>query len=225
MAFVQSKQYVSSSSLATHSITMDAVPTVGNLQILAVVGDSTATIPSGWSVGTSAVDFVGLYIWYRVVPGSPSATTSVTLGGTTSCWMAALEYSNMVTPALDKTASNSPGGSPTSIATGTTAATTQADELLIAVAGLSHADVITVTGWSNSFVQLHGGNTTVSAVNIHGAIATRTVAATATYTTTATLSAASGNPSAAIATFKITAGAAAASLVPYYRPMRHMLVR
>jgi hypothetical protein len=209
MALVQSKTYGSTASSASHSVTLDASPTTGNLLVLVVVGDSTVSAtPSGWSVATSAVDGTGSYVYYRVASAGLSATISITLSGSTSCVLLAFEYSGYTATPLDKVAS-AVGQGPSTISTGTTVATTQANELLFAMVGISLSAGHTgdVSSWSNSFVQLGNAVSSGSTVNVRGAAAALSVAVTGTYTTTASittlLTPPGANNSGIIATFKL----------------------
>lgn len=197
---VQKKTYASTANNTSHSVSPTSTPTSGNLLMLAVCADSTVTTPSGWTLssGASTVSFVGLYLYWKISNGTES-TISVTIGGSTSCAMEVFEYSGLTTG--DKFASNSPGGSPTSVATGTTAATTAANEMIAAIEG-HNVTGNTVTGWSNSLVQQDTIVTTGSATNVRLTTALKTVSATGTQTSTATFNSGTNSPSALIGTFK-----------------------
>jgi hypothetical protein len=51
-------------------------PTAGNLLVLVVEGAVTSTTPTGWTLGGSAINNTGLYVWYRVAAGNDSITTT-----------------------------------------------------------------------------------------------------------------------------------------------------
>lgn len=211
LSLVQSKSYGSTASAASHNVVLDAAPTASNLLVLAVVSDTTTSgTPSLWSVANSAIDFTGTYLYYKVAGAGESATISVSLSASDSCVLMAFEYSGNAATPLDKSASAVGQGTVT-CGTGTTASTTQADELLFALNGLSNGDNTppTVTAWSNSFVQQANAASTGSTANIRCVVATRAVLATGTYTTSGTLSGStSAHNSGIIATFKAATVAA-----------------
>lgn len=178
--------------------------TLGNLLVLCVVCDFTVPTPSGWTLAQSAIDATGTYIFYRISDGSEQNFT-ITPGAPAPGCCVAFEISGCAAAPFDKSASATGQGAGSTIATGTTALTSQADEILIALVGigLSGGDTAAITAWSNSFVeQAQVTSSAGSPANIRMAVATRTVTAAATYTTTATLSAADAACSGAIATFK-----------------------
>jgi hypothetical protein len=53
-------------------------PTAGRLLVVACEGAVTSTTPSGWTLptGGSAVNFTGLYVWWRTAAGSDTFTTT-----------------------------------------------------------------------------------------------------------------------------------------------------
>lgn len=211
MALTQSKTYGSIASATSHSITLDAAPSSGNLLVLCVVSDTTVTgTPSGWSVVTSAVDFTGTYMYYKIAGVSESATISVGLSSSDCCALVVLEYSGNTATPLDKTASAIAQSSPCS--TGTTTTTTQASEFLVALVGLSNATGTTptspptVASWSNSFVSQANVSTSGTNPNVTAGVATLNVSATGTYSSAATLSglqAGQAHNSGIIGTFKV----------------------
>lgn len=203
---VQKKTYASTASASSHTITFDATPTSGNLCIWVVTSDAIVSTPSGLTLAVSAIDYAGHYIFYRINGASESASTAFVPSASTSLVVAAYEYSGMATSSvLDRTASNTPGGIVSSVATGTTATTSQADELVIVTVGISGTTGFpTISSWSSSFATEDTVASTGSAVNIRVGTAIRKVTSTAAYSSTATLSSTTAAPSGAIATFKIT---------------------
>jgi hypothetical protein len=202
---IQTKQYASTSSSTTHTITFNSTPTSGNRLILTVVADNTVTTPAGWTQHVANVDFVGQYIYSKISNGTETSVT-VTIGGSTSCAICAFEYANLAT-GIDKTAvQTNQGSSPASIWCGDTAAITASDELYVTCAGVPNADVaLSITAWSNSLVQLGTkSQTSGSASNCWNTSARLVVTgASGAAASTATLSAAGGGrANGAIATFK-----------------------
>lgn len=208
IAQVQKKVYGSVSASTNHTVTFDSGPTQNNLLILTVVGDATASTPAGWSLATSQVQFVGIYIFYKVAGAGESSSITVTIGSSTNASMVAMEYSGMATSTpLDQVAgTNNYNGS--AVPSGTTATTAQADELLVAAVGLSGGggsiDSTTFSSWSNSFTEQGSGfgNAGATTTHVRNGTADRIVSATGAYSTTATISASTVSASAVIATFK-----------------------
>lgn len=210
LSLIQSKAYGSSSLASSHTVTLDSAPANGNLLILCVVSDTTVSgTPSGWSVGNSAVDFAGVYAYYKIAGTSEPSAVTASLSSADTCVLLVYEYFRNAVAPLDKTASAIAQGTPCS--TGTTAATTQADALLFAFVGLSGADgtnvAPTVSSWSNSFVQLDSVTSTAVGINVRGATAILAVSSTGTYSTAATLNkAGTSHNSGIILTFKADPG-------------------
>lgn len=209
---VQKKSYASTAAAASHNIVLDAAPTQGNLLLMVVVSDATVNTPSGWSLGATAVNYTGTYVYYKIAGSGESATITVTPTSSAHTCISALEYSGMAaTTPLDKTATSLT--TPVSvISTGTTATTVQADELLIALVGISSSGTMrNISSWSNSFTQEHNVIATGSGTLVRIGTATRVVSATGAYTSSATLDGSTAGPSGIIATFKIAAGGATAA--------------
>lgn len=200
---VQSKSYTGTAA-SSHSIVLDAGPTQGNLLVLAVVSDATVNTPSGWSVVNSAVDDTGTYMYTKDAGAGESATITVSPASSAALAMAVLEYSGMSASSLDKTEKAIDQSTPCS--TGTTATTTQGDEVLVGMVGVNQAASRTISSWSNSFTQQFSVATGSGSSHVRLGVALRTVSSTGTYETAATLSGAQINSSGIIGTFKIAAG-------------------
>lgn len=191
-----------SSATTSVSATYAVTPTLNNL-LIAVVGDSdglnNATAIAGWtlfnniSLGTNS----DLSIFYKISTGAESTTvTATTTGGTTAC-MAIYEYSGLQTSSVaDRTASGTNFSSAT-VSTGTTAATTVADELLM-VAGCINGAGVTFSSWSNSF----NLRNSLNSGTIFLFTGDRIVAATSAYTSTLTVGGSPTNMTGMIDTFK-----------------------
>ena len=162
-----------SGSPASYTVTLPNDPIAGDTLII-VTGSGTAT--GNWVVNvsgggvtswTKAVNSAGsdapdTSIFYAAnVPGGPgNRTITVTQQGGKSCEAGVMEYSGLTTSPLDKTAT-SKGVSGTALSSGTLAATSQANELVIADLGTQTAGT-TVSGTT-------GGYTLVQKVSgVHG---------------------------------------------------------
>jgi hypothetical protein len=200
IAYVQSKTATANNT--TISATFDAAPTQNNL-LIAICGYNNSgdviDTPSGWSV---AINETGSSpseaIFYKIAGASEASTVTVTKQGVTR-QMALLiyEYSGIATSSpLDKTASSPDDATDDlSIASGTTATTTQADELLLAV--LANPDGFRIGSWTNSFVERNdfGGSMALAG-------AERIVSSTGTYSTAGSLGFFGNNARGQIVTFK-----------------------
>jgi hypothetical protein len=51
-------------------------PTAGRLLVCVVEGSVTSTTPTGWTLGASAINNTGLYVWWRVAAGGDTITTT-----------------------------------------------------------------------------------------------------------------------------------------------------
>lgn len=207
IAPVQRKTNVSGAAVASLSAVFDTPPTSGRLLTAAVASDATVSMTSsGWTLATSAVNFLGLYLWYKVAGGSESSTVTVTPGVSAAVAIAVAEFSGNTATPLDQVASNAVAASPNNASTatastGTTAATAQADEYAIAVFATFNGGE-TYDSYSNSFAE------TAEIIGAGGspvrlAVAEVVLTSTGTVETTATLSTAvSTGKHALIATFK-----------------------
>ena len=205
---VQKKSKASTASATSHNIVLDASPTQGNLLIVCAVADDYINTPSGWSLAASANDWTGTSLFYKIAGSGESATITVTIPSSTSMDLAAFEYSGMAASSpLDRTATAVAQSDP--VSTGTTTTTAQANELLVALVGLSRTTAV-IASWSNSFVQEYDLESTGSSINVELGVALRTVAATGTYSSAADLTSYQNDHSSGlIATFKIAAGGGA----------------
>ena len=195
------------------SATFDTAPTQDNL-LVAVLSTraASATNPSGWSTAIDVVNGVNndlLRIAYKVAGASESSTVTFTLGAADQSALGIFEVSgNATSSPLDLTASTGRQNNVTSISSGTTATTTQADEILFV--GYYMRETITSPSLDNSFTLVHheatSGGQDITVVDGH-----RIVSATGAYESTASWTT-SRVAMGAIATFK-AAGAAARRLM------------
>lgn len=208
ITLVQKKGAQSGASVASLDVTLDAPPTAGNLLVAACNSDATVSTPTGFTLAVSAVSSQGCYVFYRVVQAGDSATVTFAPSVSDSIAAGVIEYSGLVTSSpLDKTASNTTNASASSLATGTTATTAQASELVIVVVGPhggnNHPWVLSSwsAGYTSQVEEPNGlANSAVFSSACH--IGDQIVGATGTYSATGTWSPASNDAGAAIATFK-----------------------
>lgn len=207
-------------SSATNSITvtMASNPTNGNLLVAAISTDgypddcrvtSITQTNVAWTRAIALYDTVNREVWYGVV--SASATTGITVALNNTAIYGAVanvcEWSGLTTASpVDKTATF-PFTNPTiAPGTGTTAATTQNDELCV-------GDIIsteTESAPTNSFTLLDGTNLQSS---IYSGYVYRIVSVMGTYGTTVT-QAIDNWGAGCIATFKATV--AGGTVVPVF---------
>jgi hypothetical protein len=188
--------------------------TAGNLLVLVLTSGAADTISSiaddkgnTWNLAVSvAASTRKTYIYYAMnaAAGATTVTVTYTAGQFPDTHYFIREYSGIATTsALDKTASNSNGtGYTDSHSTGTTAATTQANELVVAAVGSdANGDPTYTAPTGYADFESQGGQTYT-----WGACDDKIVSATGTQTATFG-STAYVNSQGAIATFKEAAAA------------------
>lgn len=221
----------SAGAVSTLAGTFGGTPTQNNLLVVTAVSDSTMNLPtgSGWSLAVSAVNNCGLYIWYKVAGAAESATVTVNNTASATCVMCAMEWSGLLTASvLDKTASNGGVSGSSTIASGTTAATTQADELAIAAIADYNQAALALTSWSGGFTTEYDLRPSSGTIRDEGAAASLILTSTGAQSSTASLNTPCGaNSTGCIATFKAAAAAGATSFLPRspYRGRLHNLAR
>lgn len=173
-----------SASATTLTATYPATATAGRLLVaVGFLADQKLVLggPSGWTkaadVEHSSQTF-STAVYYKIAAGSETGATFTTSGSAAAMGVAAYQYSGMVSSSpLDKTASNQNGGSQTtSLATGTTAATSQASELVISAVHINGSG--TNITWASGTELFEGSAHQRS-------VAERIVSATGTYNDTA----------------------------------------
>lgn len=212
---VQYKAQSGSGSVTSLTVTLDSPSTAGNL-LVAVVAHATGSSnsltispPAGWSTAVGPVTMESpavsrLYIFYRWnCPGSVSSyafSSSGAAGMAAAMW----EYSGVKNDAdpLDKTASAANGTFPgVPIVTGTTAATTQADEVVLAVVGTHQGSAVSWSSVINSFTAETTAGSSGGSGNPQIQPLSKIVSSTGAQNSGATPSAANG-AAGAIASFK-----------------------
>lgn len=208
-ALVQKAGAQSASNVASQAFTLPGAPTPGNLVLVGANSDATLTGPAGFLLAESSISGQGLYLWYRVAQSGDSATASVVPSVTDSVAGGILEYSGLTATPLDKTASGSASAGSTTVSTGTTGTTSQANELVIVLAG-PHAgpSAFSLTSWTGGYttqVSEGQGLGTFGTTVVGCFIGDLIVSAAGTYGSTATYTPA-GDAGGLVATFLAAAG-------------------
>ena len=212
LTIVRSKTAVTATSQSSLTATFDSggTATAGNLLVACANSDATISLPSGWTLVASVINFTGLYQWMKIAVGGETGIT-ITPGATTTAEVWVAEYSGNTATPLDKTASANPGVNASTIVSGTTATLAQADELAVACFGWndSTGTAGTMSSLTNSFSEVADlRGTDPTSMDTWLGVATRAVSATTALSTMATLSGSGGRPVGIIATYKATAGTA-----------------
>lgn len=196
------------------AVTWAQARAVGSLLVLVYSSDGLVTVPPGWASAVVALDYCDMEICYRTAANN--ATDAPSIDNNASTCLAWAEYSGWDGAAPDKTASST-GNTFTgtqSRTTGTTGTTVQADELAVAAWYYSCANGMTGAQWSgqtNSFTEAADVGTTKGAgTNVGLCVATRDLAATGAYSSSASITYPAGpgpnnGNGGAIATFKAAA--------------------
>jgi hypothetical protein len=208
----QSNTQSTSETATTIAATLSPAATAGNLIITACSTDKNAgtwTQPSGFTLLTPfSGTNVSLAIAYKVAAGGETTIEWTTSNSEEhNMWLA--EYSGLAdTSPEDKTASANSGDTDVSSQTsGTTAATTQNDELAVAAFAVDSASIGGTTGYSNGFTE-EAELTDINSGNSVLWIATKNLTSTGTVETTLTISGGGSDQMAGqIVTFKEAAAA------------------
>lgn len=185
----------------------------GNLLVAAAGSDDTMTMTSpGWTQAVLAIAGQAAYIWYKISAG-PTESTAVTVtpGANDTVVLAIMEFSipqGWISNPLDKTISAATSGSSfTSFSTGTSKATVQPQELVIAIEnphGTLTSAPISPT-WSNGYTNIVTVPATTNiSNNVALFVASNTVGSIGAQNTTGSWTNAAPDVGAALATFKIS---------------------
>lgn len=187
------------------SAVLDSAPTEDNLLVAChFTGAADSQAPSGFTEAVALTDGSNNdqgAIYYKIAGSGESSTITANSDANDEQMLSVLEIEGPwnATP-LDKTASAGPS-STSSRDCGTTASTSQADEVAVAMI-TARATGVTVDPWSDSFVSQTDG---ISSTWKSSSTATKLLSSTGTVTTTATLSS-STTSMGGIATFKKSGG-------------------
>lgn len=198
IAKVQGPFYNSGTTPLTKSFTNN--PTTGNLMIAFAKGSTAATNASipNWTLATSTLCTSSGWsaLFYKVVGAGESKDVVLTWTSSAGTYIIIEEWSGLSATPLDQIAdTDNTGSTVESRSSGTTSATTVADELCIA--GFAMGNPVTSQSWSNSFTEEYGGPPTTLLIFLGSLIVTSTGTQTTTLSwTTARLT------GGLIATFK-----------------------
>lgn len=202
MPFVQSTTGSGTASPTT-TTAFTAATTAGNLIVVAISNDSGGTTSvtgvtdnkgNTYTKIKTVANSSALDIYYAAnIAGGTGHTISVTwsLAAASNLSIIAQEYSSMPTAPLD--VSVSAIGSTVSPSSGATAATTQADELVV---GILSFDAATTTVMAGSG---YGNLTSIAVTGAHTAMESKVISATGAQTATFTLAASRAWIAAAVA--------------------------
>jgi len=185
---VQKKAAIRATDGTSISVTLDSAPTSGNLLIaIGGGGGDIVSSPSGWTLAKKVYSGAGNYdlrfCYWKVSDGSESGAISFSFDSSDSYGLAVFEYSGMASSSpydvgADAWSAKSDVNSQT---TGTTATTSQADELALALMWTWGGDY--TPSWTNGFateVDLYstaGGDSNI-------VVGSKTLTATGTQETT-----------------------------------------
>jgi hypothetical protein len=211
------------SAAAVSSLTgsFGTTPVQNHLLVANANSDATLTMTStGWTLAVQSVNDTGLYQWYKLAGAAESSSVTVTPSVSASTEITIEEWSgNATTSPLDQVNSGSQTTNAATVPSGTTPATTNADDRAIAAFGWNDTSVVTMSTYTNSYAEVVetkglGG----TATNI--AVAELDLAATGAQSTTGTLSGTNNSiKSGLIGTYKAAAAAPAAP-PPTWTPHR-----
>jgi hypothetical protein len=146
---------VEQSGVTSVSTSFGTAPTAGNLLVGVIhyAADRVPTVPAGWTIATESDTPGETVVFYRVATVGEPANVSVSISGSgVYMSMSLFEYTGMYdiqADVLDRTSVQS-ASTASSVSTGTTAPTAQADELLIAAVGLNGSRDF-AGAWTNGF--------------------------------------------------------------------------
>ncbi len=187
----QDSGHTGTATPTSYSVTLPSGTTSGRTLVIIVASGATVSTPSGFTLDKSQVNNTGHYVFRKATSAAETSWTVNPTSGASGAWWVA-EISGLDAAPLDVSASAGVGFDTSSQTTGTTSATTQANELAIGSVtsnNAANATAVTLSGWTNSFVeQADTCSTKPTANNIGLGVATKALSATGAQETTATLS-------------------------------------
>lgn len=189
----------------------------GNLLLAAVAADGTPadltptiTAPSGWTEASTVTrGLMRMSLFYISNAAVRSGTETFTLSASSYRGMALFEYSGIaITSPLDQTATANGNG--TTVSTGTTLTTTQADELWFAVGAANYNnDTSSIGAWTDGFSEVQdfiGFVGAASGWQARGAAAARNATTTGTASSSFSVGSTARDWVGIMATFKAADG-------------------
>lgn len=195
---------------SSYSVTL-GVATTGGAVLIICVSDATVATPSGFVLDASQVNNNGHYVFRKASSTGETGWTLTPGASAAGTWYVA-EIAGL-TGGPDRTSTAGSGtSSPTPRSTGTTLATTVADELALASWGSSSVvnPAVSASAQTNGFVERIADRLTTKAsgTNVGLSVASKTLTATGTVETTATPSG-SAAWTAVLVTYPVATGSSA----------------
>ena len=191
LPYVQYNTYVPTGVANVHTIGITYPPKVGNLLVLIGTGDSTFSPISGWTKDATNVNNCETTVWSRVATGSETSV-QVKLASVATCVLAIFEFPTIT--AIDKSSSSVEGLNSPTISCGTTASTTSANDIIIAIVSTDqfpagNSPTGPVTAWTAGFNTLLWIRSTLNSpsINTEMSIALYKASSISTFTATATM--------------------------------------
>jgi hypothetical protein len=186
------------------TVTTPGASNASNRLVLFVAGNTTVTTLSGWTLRTSQVNQMGHYLYDKAGDGASSWTWANASGQLT--W-AIFEVG---AGGYDIASSANNGTGTNTYNTPTLTPTAGTREVLASLASLSNTAARTISGWTNSFVELVDLCQATADNPMQGVASLDDIAANGStgYSTTGTYSQPSTGRSAIIAAYSTSAGAA-----------------
>jgi hypothetical protein len=196
---------------ASLALTFAAAATAGNLLVVGCASDATVATPAGWTLAVADVNVMGCYLFFKVAAGGETAVSLVP-SVTDNIGAAMAEYAGTTATPLDVTAhTGTTGSSGSTIGTGTTAATAQATELVVVVYGVHNSSGVAPVSWATA-TQRDGAFVGTGGTASGAYIGDYTTTSTGTQTDAATSTGTAFDRTGLIATFKLSAAVAIASI-------------
>jgi len=198
--------------------TFGASPTENNLLVACVQtlknGNAGISTPAGWTQIFQTINGFAdgenrTAMFYKIAGASESSTVTVNASGGAdweSCGLVVLEFENIAASPLDVSQTNWESGNGLTASTGTTAATSQADEVAVAICAFMDDDFTIPGTWTGSYTEVWSENITDTGGTSRSlciGVAYKILSATGTQNTTYTVTVGGAEErSSGIATFK-----------------------
>lgn len=164
-ALVQSKATPVNTATATNTVTWDTPATAGNTLVIIVGADdyiSAGNRPSGFtfSTGMGQETFLGHYLFWKVASGGETSAQYTLGSSATSAWVTA-EISGLDASPYDTSNGQLVGTGSTTYTTPSITPTAGDRYIIASIGGSSAAGSMTLTNWTNSFVERQDVSTTL----------------------------------------------------------------
>lgn len=185
------------------SVSLPGASSASNMVVVIIAGNTTVSTPSGWTLRTSQINFLGHYMWDRA--GGSTSYTFTPVAGNGTWWIFEVQAGTYDTSLSANNTANA-----TTYATPSLTPAAGNRHLFASIAADASGGIRTIAGWTNSFVEQieAGGNN----FPIQAGADVLVTAAGASYSTTATYSSGVVGRSAIIGSYGY--GAAVADVLP-----------